>query len=339
MRVVTVAARFPDPTEPFVVDEVCAMADRGVEAVVVADKLALRGDPVTRARLGDRVKVRAPELVSVVVPARNEAIDLPGQLQALSEQTYAGAWELLICDNGSTDSTQAVARSWQSKLPHLRIIDASGRRGINYTRNVGIANAKGDFIAFVDADDVASPGWLAALVEAAPAVDIVSGSLDELATHGQHEIPDSLEMKLDFMPSFPGGNCGVWASIARELTFDEEYRFGGSDIEYSWRAQLAGYRIGYTTDALVSVRRPTRLREVARQWYGYGSSEPLLYRRFRDLGMPRSRYDVARRQWGWIVRNIGDAFRGGERRDRWVRRVAYRTGRITGSVMQRVIFL
>jgi len=280
-----------------------------------------------------------PELVTVVIPVRNERVDLPGQLQALSEQTYTGRWELLICDNGSTDGTQDVARSWLPKLPHLRVIDASGHPGCNHARNVGVAHAKGEFIAFIDADDVACPGWLAALVEASADVDIVGGSLDELATHGQDKIADSLETKLDFLPSFPGGNCGIWAPIAREFAWGEEYGVGGSDIEYAWRAQFTGYRIGYARDALVSVRRPTRLRDIARQWHGYGSSEAHLYRQFRDLGCPRSRYDVAKRQWRWIVRNAGDFFRGGERRELWVRKLAYRTGRISGSVAQRVIFL
>jgi len=63
MRVVTVVPRFPNPTEPFLVDEVCALADRGVETVVVADKVALSDDPQTRARMGGRIEVRAPRRI------------------------------------------------------------------------------------------------------------------------------------------------------------------------------------------------------------------------------------------------------------------------------------
>ena len=66
-----------------------------------------------------------PALVSVVVPVLNEATDLPGQLAALRDQTYRGPWELLICDNGSVDGTQDVARSWQPHFHALRVIDAS----------------------------------------------------------------------------------------------------------------------------------------------------------------------------------------------------------------------
>ena len=281
---------------------------------------------------------RRPALVSVIVPALNEAIDLPEQLAALSIQTYDGPWELLICDNGSVDGTQDVARSWAPKFETFRLLDASERKGCNHARNVGVANAAGDLVAFIDADDVASPGWLEALVDASATADVVGGSLVDLGA-GTEEAPDQLLVKFDFLPSVPGGNCAAHIGVVRALGWDDEYVVGGTDIEFAWRAQLAGYRIAYARDALVRVRRPDSLRVLARQWYGYGSSGALLYRKFRRQGMPRPGLAVAARGWASLIVHVGDAFRGGAPRRRWIKRVAYRCGRVGGSIRHRVVFV
>jgi glycosyltransferase involved in cell wall biosynthesis len=105
--------------------------------------------------------------VSVVIPVRNAADHLEEQLAALASQTYEGSWEVVVADNGSTDASLEVVRSWALRVPHLEIVDASDRAGPSHARNVGAAAARGRVLAFVDADDVAAPTWLAELVAAA----------------------------------------------------------------------------------------------------------------------------------------------------------------------------
>jgi glycosyltransferase involved in cell wall biosynthesis len=270
-------------------------------------------------------KRRRPELISVVIPARNAAETLAEQLDALAGQTYRGTWEVVIVDNGSNDATRDVALAHQHGVPELRVVEAP-TRGINRARNVGVASAHGDYVVFCDADDVVAPGWLEAIAEAAPHADIIAGDAD-------------LEVKHDFMAGIPGGNCGMWTSVARELGWDEQFKFAGSDIEFSWRAQIAGFTIAHAPEALVHLRDRRRLVDTARQWYQYGRSGGQLYRVFRNRGMPRSSTTAAVRGWGSLALHVGDLVRGDDRRRRWVRMTAYRTGRVAGSVRARVLFL
>src|SRR4051795_2963793 len=103
-----------------------------------------------------------PRLISVLIPARNAEATIAAQIYSLRSQTYDGLWEAILVNNGSTDSTVKLALDAAGGLP-LRVVDASERPGLSYARNVGVASARGDFVAFCDADDEVAPGWLAAL--------------------------------------------------------------------------------------------------------------------------------------------------------------------------------
>ena len=267
------------------------------------------------------------------------------QFEALAAQTYTGAWEVVVADNGSTDRSRHVAREFAGRLPALTVADAGGRRGLNHARNTGAAAARGDFVAFCDADDVVDRDWLAALAEAAQDADIVGGRLD-------FDLLNEPVCRLDpadpgfavcdeqgFLPGVPGGNCGMWASVARALRWNDAFVFGSSDIEFSWRAQLAGYRLAFASRALVYRRCRARVRGVARQWYRYGESGPQLYREFRDAGMPRARLAPALWTWSWLLLTLPRV--GGDRgfRGHWVRIAARSLGSVVGSLRFRVLFI
>ena len=72
----------------------------------------------------DRSTCRAFALVSVVMPVRDAADTIAEQLEALSRQTYAGSWELIISDNGSSDETLKIVESWASRFRQVRVVDA-----------------------------------------------------------------------------------------------------------------------------------------------------------------------------------------------------------------------
>ena len=91
--------------------------------------------------------------------------------------------ELLLCDDGSTDGSTAIARRWVERDPgRVRYLEHPGHanRGMSATRNLGIAAARGEFVAFLDADDVWHPEKLAgqvAIMDAHPELGMVCGTV------------------------------------------------------------------------------------------------------------------------------------------------------------------
>ena len=77
------------------------------------------------------------------------------QLDSLVGQIGAPAFEVIVVDNGSTDATSAVAGEYADRLA-LHVLSATERASAPYARNVGARTARGEFVVFVDGDDVST---------------------------------------------------------------------------------------------------------------------------------------------------------------------------------------
>lgn len=91
-------------------------------------------------------------LISVVIPCYNYGIFLPTALHSALMQTYP-AKEILIIDDGSADSTKEVAKTFQEIHKNVHYIRHPSNLGLAAARNTGVKAARGEFIAFLDADD------------------------------------------------------------------------------------------------------------------------------------------------------------------------------------------
>jgi glycosyltransferase involved in cell wall biosynthesis len=282
----------------------------------------------------------------VIIPVLNGEDHLAEQLAALASQTYRGQWELVVVDNGCTDRTLEIVRRSVPLLPAARIADATAKRGLSHARNVGARSARGDFLAYCDADDVVSRGWLEAMAAAAPHTDLVGGRNEWEKLNDPTVIawrPSGRMTELmrshEFLPYAAGGNLGVWTAVAREIGWDERFVFGSSDFVFAWRAQLAGYRLSFAPDALVHLRFRTSIVATARQFFSYGRSGAQVHRAFRDSGIPKHDNGAALRQWRKLVVQLPDLAASRERRGLWIRTAAYRFGRLEGSLRARALVL
>jgi glycosyltransferase involved in cell wall biosynthesis len=121
-------------------------------------------------------------LVSAIIIFWNEEKFLQEALESVLAQTY-DHWELLLVDDGSTDASTEITLRYAKQYPEkIRYLEHQGHqnRGMSATRNLGIRNAKGEYIAFLDADDVWLPNILeeqVAILESHPTAVMVYGAL------------------------------------------------------------------------------------------------------------------------------------------------------------------
>lgn len=290
---------------------------------------------------------RRPELVSVVLPAYNAGRTIGAQLAALATQTYTGAFEIIVSDNGSTDDTRRVVHAWTKDLPALRVVDSSDRPGAGHARNVGTDASHGELIAYCDADDVAHPTWLTGLVEALSRADLVGGALEHATLNdsvvvewrgsalGAEALPDPV----DFLPFALSANLAVKRAVWRSIGgWNEEYVQCGDDVDFCWRAQLAGSKLGFAPEAIMHYRHRDSLPAVARQVYEYGQAEVRLYRDYRDLGMTRRELRDIARSYFYLATRVPFLPMSPRRRGYWMVMAGTTWGHIVGSVRYRVLY-
>ena len=112
--------------------------------------------------------------VSIVLGVYNGAEIIGDCLESLLNQNYpADAYDIIVVENGSTDNTTEVVKRYPVRLFHNSV------RGLAPARNTGISQSNADIIAFTDADCIADPNWLSALVKpyADPEVGGVGGAI------------------------------------------------------------------------------------------------------------------------------------------------------------------
>ena len=282
--------------------------------------------------------------VSVVVPARDAADTICEQLEALTRQDWSGDWEVIVADNGSTDDTRSLAGAFAERLPSLRIIDASARRGAAHARNVGARDAHGRSVVFCDADDVVSDGWLSCIAAALRDSSFVASRFDFRslnpewlsATRGDPQ-SDGLQV-LNYPPYLQhsgGSGLGIRRNLFREIGgFDESLRYG-QDTDLCVRVQLAGTALTFAHGALVHVRIPLSSGRQLRQAFHWARHNADMYRRYRPkqhrLHRPWRNYSVE--VWRLLKKFRWLRFR--DRRAAWLFRAGWNLGLLTAALEHR----
>ena len=229
----------------------------------------------------------APDL-TVVIPTLNAASVLPGQLEALAVQEWDGDWEVVVADNGSTDSTVAVASSYATRLP-LRVVGAAGRRSPGAAYNVGAAASEARWLLFLDQDDEVAPGYVRAMAEALVDHDFVAARMDCTTLNpgwvAQSRAPAQLNgLGEGRYPYAYGGTLGVWRTAFEAMGgFDETWATAG-DIDFSYRMALAGSPLTFVPDAVIRYRFRSTLPGLVRQAFAYGVDGARIRQRYAEAG-------------------------------------------------------
>lgn len=216
-------------------------------------------------------------LISIAIATYNRSALLRRALESLSQMAPNPAFqtEVVVIDNGSTDDTRDVAASFSTSYFPVHWFFEE-KAGLPFARNRAVEEARGDWIAFFDDDQLAAPNWLSRLYDTARAEKLlcVGGSRSlRIETIGP---PPSLpvysrmllgEIALDHPHDYHNqhlpctGNVLIARSVFHKVgRFDESVLDGGEDTDFFNRMLEAGIRAKYIPDACVEhIIAPRRL--------------------------------------------------------------------------------
>lgn len=147
------------------------------------------------------------KLVSLVIPAYNAEDSIGDLLDCLIVQTY-GDIEILVINDGSTDGTSEIVRSYLERDGRIKLFDLNNG-GVSRARNIGISKAVGRYLLFADADDVLEENYVATLITAmGPRVDLACCGYKVRTKDGRELLSQHLK-------------AGVWAPGSQTEVFRE----------------------------------------------------------------------------------------------------------------------
>ena len=119
------------------------------------------------------------------MPIYNTAAYLSRCIESLVNQTYSDL-QIILIDDGSTDSSSKIADDWQAKDPRIEVYHQTNK-GQSAARNVGLQHARGEYIAFVDSDDYIDSNYFSTMLQAADdATDCVQTGYRRVKQDGEH---------------------------------------------------------------------------------------------------------------------------------------------------------
>lgn len=244
--------------------------------------------------------LREPLAVTVCICAHNEADVLADAVEsAMAQRMSADQYEVLVVDSASEDGTGqllcSLGAKWGARMRWVR----ADQPGLSQARNCGLAEADGAIVAYLDADAVADPGWLSAIVDAFAADRACGAAGGPVHVRWDHDQPTwwrrELDEALNFYnpgasamgltyPKYPyGTNLAVRTEAAAALGgfaggLGRRGRalLAGEDGEMCYRLERAGWSVQFAPDAVVHHRtkadRLTR-RFILKRAYQHGRSQ------------------------------------------------------------------
>jgi len=195
-------------------------------------------------------------ILSVIISSYNSRKTISSCLKSLQCQDNAGNYEVIVVDSSSDNTSRLVTE----RFPSVKLLSYTERKYCGDARNIGISSARGEIIAFIDADCIARPDWIREILRAHQSPDmaiggaIASGNPESLVGWGAYFT--------EFSKWMPGGRPRYMTDIAaanmsyKKRVFQEYGRFIEgtycSDTEFHWRLEKDGILLKFEPSIIVS---------------------------------------------------------------------------------------
>lgn len=224
--------------------------------------------------------------ISVIVCSYNGSRTISACCASLGKLAYPN-YEVIVVDDGSTDQTAAIAERYGYQViraPH---------GGLSRARNLGLAAADGEIVAYTDDDTEADPHWLTYLAATFAQTNHAGVGGPNLAPVGDGFVaaavayapggPIHVLLSDSEAEHIPGCNMAFRKDCLQAIGgFDPQFRAAGDDVDLCWRLQARGWTLGFSPAALVWHHRRNSVQAFLKQQRGYGRAEALLEQKWPE---------------------------------------------------------
>lgn len=230
---------------------------------------------------------------SIIIPVYNGEETLELCLDAISKLNYPQKMlEVIVVDNGSTDSSVNIAGNY-----HVTLLHESSVKSSYAARNTGVKAARGDLIAFTDADCIVTPDWLTHLAAhwkdetagcfAGEIEAYEPGDLIENFSARQGILRQQGTLKCPYLPYTQTANTAYRKSVFDRIGLFDPGMTSGGDADICWRMQKElGLKIKLIPEALVYHKHRTSLEGLFNQFGKYEHGKSSWQAKYPDYAMP-----------------------------------------------------
>lgn len=212
-----------------------------------------------------------PGMVSIICTVKNEGKNIGNLLDSLVIQEEP--FEVIIVDAASTDNTRDIVKEYMKKHKNIFLEIYAAQRGAS--RNWGISQARGEYMAFIDGDCIANPFWLTYFRESLKKYDVVGG---RTITMGYEAFVELTRVELYFKGqdvTMPSCNLIYKKKVLDKIGgFDNKF-VTAEDIDLNVRAVKNGFKMGYDDRAVVYALARSTMVGFFKQafWNGLGRKQ------------------------------------------------------------------
>lgn len=204
--------------------------------------------------------------ITIVIANYNGELYLRTCLTSLLKSSFTGAYEILVIDNNSTDNSLEIVREFQKRDSKIKILKNKTNKGVPFSKNKAIRNAKGEILVFLDNDTKVDKNWLKEVIQIFSSDQTIGALQCKIFDFHKTNIIQEVGMKLYPYTGFGtplgrgekdhrqydepleiialGAAVAVRKEVAEKVSgFDLKLMHTTDDLDFSWRIWIAGYRV------------------------------------------------------------------------------------------------